>query len=232
MYGGNAISLGSNAAGFRKRWAMILDLFPLPTVLFPRSSMPLHIFEQRYLEMIGACLETRKPFGVILLKSGTAEGLDPVEIRSVGATAHIISAKHQENGTIDINVMGQDRFEVLEIIEFSPRIVAEIRTLAWTDPDNPDIADLAGPLTDRFAEYLKLIMALTGQWIRKMDLPTSPVALAEYVSAGLHVGNETRQKLLEQTSIAEVMKIQMQVLDSEIAKLAAAVNRAQSGRSN
>ena len=211
---------------------MVLDLFPLPTVLFPRSSMPLHIFEPRYLQMIGACLETQTPFGVILLKSGTAEGLDPVEIHRVGATAHVVSAQYKDNGAIDINVMGHERFEVLKIIESSPRMIAEVQGVNWTDPDNPDIAELARPLTSRFAEYLKLIMTLTGQWVRKMDLPESPVALAEYVSAGLHVDNETRQKLLEQTSIAEAMKMQMEVLDGEIAKLAAAVRRAQSSRSN
>ena len=194
--------------------------------------MPLHIFEQRYLQMIGACLETQTPFGVILLKSGTAEGPDPVEIHRVGATAHIVSAKYQDDGTIDITVTGRDRFKVLETIESSPRMIAEVQGVNWTDSDNPDLADLAAPLTARFAEYLKLIMALTGQWIRKMDLPKSPVAMAEYVSAGLHVGNKTRQRLLEQTSILEVMKMQTEVLDGEIAKLAAAVNRAQSSRSN
>ena len=194
--------------------------------------MPLHIFEPRYLQMIGACLETQEPFGVILLKSGKAEGLDPVEIHRVGATAHIVSAQYKDNGTIDINVMGHERFEVLRIIESSPRMIAEVQGVNWTDPDSPEIAGLATPLNHRFAEYLKLIMALTGQWTRKLDLPTSPVALAEYVSAGLQVDNDTRQQLLEQTSIVETIKIQREVLDREIAKLAAAVRRAQSGRSN
>ena len=211
---------------------MVLDLFPLPSVLFPRSSMPLHIFEPRYLQMIGTCLETQTPFGVILLKSGRAEGLDPVEIHRVGATAHIVSAQYHDNGTIDINVMGHERFEVLQIIQSSPRMIAEVQGVNWTDPDNPEIAELAKPLTSRFAEYLKLIMALTGQWTRKLDLPKSPVALAEYVSAGLQVDNQIRQQLLEQTSIADAMQMQMEVLDGETAKLAAAVRRAQSSRSN
>lgn len=194
--------------------------------------MPLHIFEPRYLQMIGDCLETKTPFGVILLKSGRAEGLDPVEIHGVGSTAHIVSAQYKDNGTIDINVLGHERFEVLKVIESSPRMIAEVRGVNWTDPDNPEIADLAEPVASRFTEYLRLIMALTGQWTRKLDLPTSPVMLAEYVSAGLQVENGTRQQLLEQTSVTEAMNMQIEVLDGEIAKLAAAVRRAQSGRSN
>ncbi len=177
-------------------------------------------------------MESHTPFGVILLKSGRAEGTEPVEIHRVGTTAHIFSTQYQDDGTIDINVAGRDRFEVLEIVESDPRLIAEIQSLRWTDLDKPQVRDLASPLTSKFSEYLKLIMALTGQWLRKMDLPESPVALAEYVSAGLQIGNETRQKLLEQTNIAELMSLQLEVLDAEIAKLADAVSRAQSSRSN
>ena len=125
---------------------MILDLFPLPTVLFPRSTMPLHIFEPRYLQMIGDCLETETP----LLESSCSNPdgpkvLGPVEIHRVGATAHIVSAQYKDNGTIDINVLGHERFEVLKMIESSPRMIAEVRGVNWTDPDNTEIAELAEP---------------------------------------------------------------------------------------
>jgi Lon protease-like protein len=211
---------------------MVLDLFPLQTVLFPRSSMPLHIFEQRYLEMIGACMESQTPFGVILLKSGRAEGAEPLEIHRVGTTAHIFSANYQDDGTMNINVAGRHRFEVVDIIESDPRLIAEIQRIRWTDLDEPQVRDLTSPLTSKFSEYLGLIMALTGQWLRKMELPESPVAVAEYVSAGLQIGNIARQKLLAQTSIAELMRMQLELLDAEIAKLTDAVDRAQNSRSN
>ena len=215
-----------------KAESMVLDLFPLQTVLFPRSSMPLHVFEPRYLEMIGACMESETPFGIILLKSGRAEGAEPVEIYRVGTTANIFSAQYRDDGTIDINVTGRDRFEVLEIVETDPRFIAEIQHLQWTDLDEPRVRDLTAPLTNKFAEYLNLVMALTGQWLRKLNLPEGPVALAEYVSAGLQISNKTRQIMLEQTSVAELMSIQLEVLDAETTRLAEAVSRSHMSRSN
>jgi Lon protease-like protein len=42
----------------------LLALFPLEVVLFPGTPLPLHIFEPRYKEMIGECLEQKRQFGV------------------------------------------------------------------------------------------------------------------------------------------------------------------------
>jgi len=47
-----------------------LPLFPLNTVLFPGMVLPLHVFEDRYKQMIGACLEDDSGFGVVLIRSG------------------------------------------------------------------------------------------------------------------------------------------------------------------
>ena len=51
-----------------------LPLFPLNLVLFPGMDLPLHIFEERYRNMIGECLENDTPFGVVLIKEGPEGG--------------------------------------------------------------------------------------------------------------------------------------------------------------
>ena len=211
---------------------MVIDLFPLNTVLFPKANLPLHIFESRYLDMIETCMKSHIPFGVILLKSGEAEGVDPVTLHRVGTTAHVLSAQHHNDGTIAINVTGDHRFEVIDIIEPTPRIIAEVKPLEWTDLDRSGVRDLKPTLVSKFSEYLTTIMALTGQWLPKMDLPKSPVQLAEYVSAGLQVDNVTSQELLEETSVAQLMVQQLEILDTEVAKLAKMVKLAESRRSN
>lgn len=211
---------------------MVIDLFPLNTVLFPKAKLPLHIFESRYLDMIETCMKSHMPFGVILLKSGEAEGVGSVALHRVGTTAHILSAQHHNDGTIDLNVIGDHRFEVIDIIEPTPRVVAEVKPLEWTDLDRSRVHDLEPTLVSKFSEYLATIMALTGQWLPKMDLPKSPVRLAEYVSAGLQVDKITSQELLEETSVAQLMAKQLELLDTEVAKLAKMVELAESRRSN
>jgi len=44
----------------------LLPLFPLQVVLFPRTSLPLHIFEERYKQMIGEVMRGKSEFGVVL----------------------------------------------------------------------------------------------------------------------------------------------------------------------
>ena len=67
---------------------MELPLFPLNTVLFPGATLPLHIFEDRYKEMISQCIEEHRPFGVLLIRKGREAG-DLAEPFEIGTTAHI-----------------------------------------------------------------------------------------------------------------------------------------------
>ena len=51
-----------------------LALFPLNTVLFPGQLLPLHVFEPRYRQMIGECIQHGQAFGVVLIRSGEEVG--------------------------------------------------------------------------------------------------------------------------------------------------------------
>ncbi|HWP83606.1 MAG TPA: LON peptidase substrate-binding domain-containing protein [Terriglobia bacterium] len=83
----------------------LLPLFPLKVVLFPRTEIPLHIFEERYKEMIGECLANRTEFGIVLVLE---EGL-----ASTGCTAVVSEViRRFEDGRMDILVRGQRRFEL------------------------------------------------------------------------------------------------------------------------
>ena len=46
----------------------LIPLFPLQVVVFPRTQLPLHIFEERYKEMVGAAIRDNSEFGVVLAK--------------------------------------------------------------------------------------------------------------------------------------------------------------------
>ena len=64
---------------------MRIPLFPLETVLFPGAALPLHIFENRYREMVGECLRETKPFGVVRS--------DGDQMAIIGCTAQIVLAQ-------------------------------------------------------------------------------------------------------------------------------------------
>ena len=87
-----------------------LGLFPLPLVLLPTERIPLHIFEERYKELIGECLDGEGEFGLVLAED---EG-----VREVGTRAGVIEVlQRYDDGRLDIVVEGRGRFRVVELTE-------------------------------------------------------------------------------------------------------------------
>jgi Lon protease-like protein len=98
---------------------MKIPLFPLDVVLFPGAPLPLHIFEERYKEMIGLCLEHQSGFGVVRAQR---EGL-----AVIGCTARIVNVVHRyDDGRMDILCQGERRFEIETLDNSKPFLEATI----------------------------------------------------------------------------------------------------------
>lgn len=89
-----------------------IPLFPLNTVLFPGSLLPLKIFEQRYLDMAAECLRTKSPFGVCLIATSGKEVGEPATPHAVGTLAHIREADMAQLGILMLKVQGGRRFRI------------------------------------------------------------------------------------------------------------------------
>src|SRR5512141_2535556 len=97
----------------------LLPIFPLELVLFQDTPLPLHIFEDRYKEMIGECLEKKRPFGVVRAMAQA--------VAEVGCTADIIEVvKKYADGQLDIVCEGRQRFEVVRLVEERSFLQAEV----------------------------------------------------------------------------------------------------------
>lgn len=93
-----------------------LPLFPLPVVLLPGAVMPLHIFEQRYRDMVSDVLEGDRRFGMIYHDWDEA-GPFLVEAGRVGCVAEIRQHEQLEDGRFMLVVEGVDRFRIDEGLE-------------------------------------------------------------------------------------------------------------------
>ncbi len=98
---------------------VLLPLFPLEVVLLPEEPLPLHIFEERYKQMIGECLEAKsmgsgqQEFGVVLAKDQ--------EMRTMGCSARIVNlTRKYADGRMDILTVGKRRFDVASTDEERP----------------------------------------------------------------------------------------------------------------
>ena len=78
-----------------------IPLFPLHTVLFPHGTLPLRIFEPRYLEMVSSCLKTERGFGICLIRSGSEVG-KAAETYDTGTLSEITYFNQQADGLLGI----------------------------------------------------------------------------------------------------------------------------------
>ena len=110
--------------------ARLLPLFPLPLVVFPRTRLPLHIFEERYKDMIGAAIEEQSEFGIVLARD---EG-----IVNSGCTVTVEKVLHRyPDGRLDILTVGQRRFEIQRLTEERDFLQGEV---SYFDDEDTEVA--------------------------------------------------------------------------------------------
>ena len=179
------------AAG-RKRET--IPIFPLGTVLFPGSILPLRIFEVRYMDMARDCLKNGTPFGVCLIREGEEVGT-PAVPEPVGCMARIGECDVEELGILKVKAEGLERFRIVSReVNRQGLIVGEIEQLA-AESGATDTQGL-----EESAQFLAKVIAGIGT-----DRFTGPVNLedASWVSFRLAeilpLRVDVKQKLLELT---------------------------------
>jgi uncharacterized protein len=109
----------------------LLPLFPLPNlVFFPRTRLPLHIFEPRYRQMISDAVAADQRFGIVLLRPGWEHDyFGAPAIHTLGTIGQIEQAVPLEDGRYNVLVRGEVRFRVIGEVSREPyrtaRVVAE-----------------------------------------------------------------------------------------------------------
>jgi len=164
----------------------LLPLFPLQVVLLPGSQLPLHIFEDRYKEMIGEVLRDKLEFGVVLA--------NPKGIVNTGCSATVDRVlKEYPDGRLDILTRGQRRFEILLLNEERSFLRGAVE---FFDDDEPD------PSQPLAADLLRNVIASS-------QLPLDPEASDPRLSFRLAQDVSDlgfRQTLLTMRSEAERMR--------------------------
>jgi len=164
-----------------------LPLFPLPVALLPGMHLPLHIFEERYKQMIGDCLRGGEPFGIVLNR--------PAGAVQTGCSAEIVAVlRAYDDGRLDIVTRGLKRFRVGGIDAARPYLMAEVEWLA-DDGAAPD------PLVSEASALYRDLLGFHGNAL----LPDSGRAepLSFQLAASELFRPADRQALLEAADEAE-----------------------------
>ncbi|MEH6544655.1 MAG: LON peptidase substrate-binding domain-containing protein [Porticoccaceae bacterium] len=127
-----------------------IPLFPLQRVLYPSVSLPMQIFEQRYLRLVKESLAAQTAFGVVPIMDGREVGSTP-EICTRGTLVNIVDWSQLPNGLLGVVVKGLQRLTVGSTrVEADGLLVGKVRLEAEEDtiPLAPEDMDLVALLID------------------------------------------------------------------------------------
>jgi uncharacterized protein len=199
-----------------------LPLFPLGhTVLFPGVVLPLHVFEERYRELVGSLADqpegSARRFGVVAIRQGWEVGADAAEaLHEVGCAAELRRVSRYPDGRYDILTVGADKFRLHDLDRTSqPFLVGSVEWLPPDPPPGPDDAALAGIVSTLFGEYVLAAAGLQAQPAEAPELPTDPGELSYLVAAGAVLTLEDRQALLELGTARARLKAELRLLKRE-----------------
>ncbi|MBI4851964.1 MAG: LON peptidase substrate-binding domain-containing protein [Acidobacteria bacterium] len=170
-----------------------LPIFPLPLVLFPGALLPLHIFEERYKEMIKDSLASDKLFGITYLAENETW---PPPVGRIGAIAQIMAVVPLDGGRMNILTVGINRYRVIKYIEKKSYLKAEVELIQDQndDYDTNTLMEEVKKLYKRAAEALK---ALNDEQTLPSELPDGAEDFSFGVAAVLQLPLEKKQPLLE-----------------------------------
>jgi Lon protease-like protein len=131
-----------------------LPLFPLGTVLYPGLLLPLHVFEERYRQLVRDLLAGPEPrrFGVIAIREGRETGVGGVRaLHDIGCTATLRQVSELEDGRYDLVTVGTQRFLLTATDDARPYLRGEVDMLDEATGDEEGGRSRPGPSKRRSA---------------------------------------------------------------------------------
>jgi Lon protease-like protein len=198
---------------------MIVPIFPLPNVVFfPKTLLPLHIFEQRYRDMMREALAGDGRIVIVLLRTGwEAQYEGKPAVYEIACVGKISTHEELDDGKYNIVLEGLHRVRVVRELEHSPYRLAEVEIL---DEEGCD---------DRQEEVIVRRNHLSGLFIRFTELATrgksrvvelipqlSFEALVNLVASTINMPVEDKQALLEMDDITHRCDMLIPILQRQL----------------
>ena len=181
--------------------------------------LPLHIFEDRYKEMISLCIGEERPFGIVLIRSGSAEYDPLVEPYSVGCTVEIIQVQQLAGDRLFIMTVGQERFRILSLRRDKPYLVGVVELIKLRQERSAPLVRAASRLYPLVIDYLNILATVADVEFDTTNVPTDPELLVYTAAALIQTSPEKKQSLLEANRASRLLQHLYRVYGQEIALL-------------
>ncbi|MGI8649226.1 MAG: LON peptidase substrate-binding domain-containing protein [Rubrobacter sp.] len=198
-----------------------IALFPLNVVLMPGAPLPLHIFEERYRQMIDECLENETEFGMVFA--------DEKGTRGIGCTAKVVElAERYEDGRMLVLTEGRRRFRLGDI--HSDRAAYLVGEIEFIEEDKlpPEMA----PLAEECVALLERVVEAATEGSAAIEIEPPYRNLAFAIAGRIDFGAETRQQILELPNERERLEVVRSLLQQAAERLESQRSAQEKSRTN
>lgn len=177
-------------------------LFPLNTVVFPGSVLPLKIFEQRYLNLVKSCMQQQSGFVIVFISEGREVGETP-QIFSTGCYVEIIDWHALTDGLLGISIQAKHRVKLSNSsIRHDGLMLAEATPVESNLDKAQPLPESCAPLADTLKQLLEHPYA--GQYKNTTDF-TNVADICYRLAELLPISNRHKQLLLETETTEQML---------------------------
>ena len=183
-----------------------IPIFPLPgAILFPGLQLPLHIFEQRYRDLVGSALAKDRLIGMVQPQR-SGEGSPLYEI---GCLGRIGDVEAMEDGRYNIVLEGETRFRVLRELEVTTAF-RQVEAELIDDPQNEVLASVERAGFEFEAKRFAAMQGYSVDWdsVERLDDETLINGVAQIAP----FDSAAKQALLEANSLSERCELMIQLM--------------------
>lgn len=217
--------------------SMRLPLFPLGSVLYPGLVLPLHIFEERYQQLVADLLAGPEPrqFGVIAIRHGRETGFDGVSaLYATGCTAVLQRVERHDDGQYELLTVGAERFKLLGLRDWAnggdlaslggpdntgnqgTYLTGDVELLPDEVGDEAEAAVVLPAVQRAFRSYLGVLSERGGAQITIPELPDEPMLMSYLVAAAVVADLPVKQRLLEEPDALRRLVAERALLTKEM----------------
>ncbi len=192
---------------------MRLPMFPLNSVVFPSTAVPLRIFETRYQRLLDRVMRADGQFGIVLIERGHEVGGDDVRF-DVGSRVKVVAMSPiGASNDRAIVVVGMNRIRVQEWLPDDPHPEADVEELTEEGCDS-------SPELEEALISLRTVLALASEIganvaALKLDFAEDPIAASFQLSSLSPLAAIDQQKLLEAPDSRTRLTVAKQMLDEQ-----------------
>jgi Lon protease-like protein len=179
--------------------------------------MPLHIFEEKYRQMLKDVELQKNLFGVTFFNPQETF-IEKPETGTIGCVAEISEVQKMPDGRSNILTIGVIRYRILDYVQTDePYLVAEIEFFEDAEEDKSNLQILSDEVFKLFKRVAKAAHKISGQRGEFPDIPQAePEQLSFLISSAFNLDNELKYKMLETRSTAERLENMRKILKKAV----------------